>query len=100
MFGIIKVTGHSLEPLFREGDFVLALKIPFLLRRLRPGDVIVFHHPLYGTLIKQVETILAGGEEIWVIGVHPDSTDSRQFGPIPAKDVIGKVVWHIRRPSG
>jgi nickel-type superoxide dismutase maturation protease len=97
MCGLLKVTGHSLSPLYEEGDFVLVIKTPFFLRSLKSGDIIVFHHPLYGTMIKQVDRISTDGDEICVIGTHPESTDSRQFGPVPRKDVVGKVIWHIRK---
>ena len=99
MCRVIKVTGNSLTPIIEEGDFVLVLKIPFSLWKPRPGEVIVFRHPVYGTMIKQVERFAPGSGEINVIGTHPDSTDSRQFGPIRRQDVVGRVVWQIRKPA-
>ncbi len=93
----IKVTGHSLEPDYQEGDFVLLLRVPFFSRPLREGDTVVLRHPHYGTLIKQVEWLSPDGETVFVVGSHPESTDSRQFGPIHKGDVLGRVVWHIRR---
>jgi nickel-type superoxide dismutase maturation protease len=97
MIQILKVTGESLSPFFQDGDFVLIIKIPFFLRSVRQGDIVVFHHPVYGTMIKRVEHVSPDGEQIEVIGSHPDSTDSRQFGPIARRALIGKVIWHIRK---
>ena len=99
MFQVIRVTGDSLSPEYQEGDFVLVVKIPFFLRTIRPGDVVTFRQIAYGTLIKRVERIDADGELLYVVGEHPDSTDSRRFGPVPREDVIGKVIWHIRASS-
>ncbi len=96
MIQIIKVTGESLSPLFQEGDYVLVVKIPVLLRYLQSGNVIVFRHPYYGVMIKRIESINPDTDEIYVIGSHPESTDSRDFGPIQRKDVVGKVIWHIK----
>jgi len=100
MLQILRVSGISLSPAFNEGDFVLAVKIPFVISGLRPGDVIVFRHPEFGTLIKRVDHLSPGGEEVFVVGTQENSVDSRQFGLINIKDVTGKVIWHIRKPGG
>ena len=99
MLRFIKVLGQSLAPDYREGDFVLVAKIPFLLNRLKKGDTVVFNHPVYGTMIKMVESSQAVRGEIFVLGTHQDSVDSRHFGPIRTADLIGKVIWHIRKPN-
>jgi hypothetical protein len=92
---ILKVAEHSLEPAYREGDFVIISKIPILLRRVRAGDTVVFEHPTKGRLIKLVERVLEGGQALWVVGLSPDSVDSRAFGPVAIRQVIGKVIWHV-----
>jgi signal peptidase I len=97
MLRLLKVKGHSLEPTYQEGDFVFISKIPFFLAPPRPGDVIAFRQPGYGTLIKQIEQAEAESDELYVRGTHPDSVDSRQFGPVRRRDVLGKVIWHIRK---
>ena len=61
------------------------------------GDLLVFRHPVYGTMIKRVERVDLEKDEIFVIGSHPQSVDSRQFGPIPKGWVTGKVLWHIAK---
>lgn len=96
MIQFLKVSGRSLEPRYSAGDFVLVLKLPFSITFYRPGDVLVFRHALYGTLIKQLDHVTGEGE-LYVLGTGPDSTDSRAFGTVPARDVIGKVVWHIQK---
>jgi hypothetical protein len=37
---------------------------------------------------------------LFVVGYHPDSVDSRQFGAVLPQTILGKVIWHIRRPLG
>lgn len=93
MLRLFKVTESSLYPAYQDGDFVLISKIPILFGRLKPGDTVVFRHPVYGTLIKQVQSL--DGGELRVIGLVEESIDSRVFGPIRVQDVIGKVIWHI-----
>ncbi len=99
MFKLLKITGSSLLPDFREGDFVLAFKIPFLKLRCRRGDVVVFKHPRYGLMIKKIEKVSNSGTRLIVHGTHPFSIDSRNFGPIDARDTVGKVVWHIEKKN-
>lgn len=97
MLKFLKVTGESLSPFFESGDYVLALGRPFAGWRLRPGQTLIFRHPYYGTLIKRLERILPG-DELFVVGTHPDSTDSRSFGPIPRQWITGRVIGRIKKP--
>ena len=99
MFRLLKVTGDSLYPAYRQGDFVLITKIPFLLNSIQRGDVIVIEHPVYGTLIKRVESVSADRGAYYVLGVHENSVDSRQFGPVDRQELVGKVIWHISKPA-
>lgn len=99
MVKILKVSGTSLIPHYREGDFVLVVKIPFFLDRLKAGDAIAFSHPLYGTMIKLVEHIDPTGQSIFVTGTNDNSLDSRKLGPIPRSSLLGKVIWHIKKPT-
>ena len=92
---IIKVTGHSLDPLYHHGDFVLVSQIPMLWQGIRPGDVVVFQHPRLGRLIKLVERLEDGGSSLYVVGLDANSSDSRIFDAIPRDRVEGKVIWHF-----
>ncbi len=95
MLRLIKVTGSSLYPEYREGDYVMVVTIPFF--RLKMGDIVVFRHPGYGMMIKRIARIDPSG--IHVLGNHPESVDSRLFGPIQRGDVLGKVIWHVHGPG-
>jgi len=99
MLRLFKVKGDSLVPDYREGDFVVIIKIPLLWFKLQPGDVVVFRHPEYGTMIKKIEHFTPDGESVFVIGTHPGSVDSRRFGPVPRRDLVGRVIWHVHKPG-
>ena len=99
MCRLLKIHGDSLIPDYQEGDFVLVSKIPFLFASPRPGQVIAFYMPPYGTLIKRVEQVLEGGQSFFVTGTHPLSVGSRQFGSVSRQALLGRVVWHIPRPG-
>ncbi len=99
MLRFVKILDDSLLPEYQEGDYVLIAKSPLFLDSLRRGDVVVFKHPLYGMMIKKVSRIAGDGNQIYVIGTHANSVDSRQFGAVGKDALIGKVIWHIPRPS-
>jgi nickel-type superoxide dismutase maturation protease len=95
----IRVRGESMPPLLEEGDLILVLDWYWLVGRLRVGDLVVFQHPIYGTLVKQVERLIPQTGQLTVRGTRPVSTDSQEFGPIPFSSVLGKAVWRVRKPS-
>jgi nickel-type superoxide dismutase maturation protease len=99
MFKLIKVKGNSLTPEYDQGDYVIVTTLSFVLRALKSGDIVVFNHPVYGTMIKRIQSIDPQTRELFVIGTHPQSTDSRTFGTIPQSWLFGKVLWHIPNPN-
>jgi signal peptidase I len=98
MLKFVRVVGDSLEPAFRDGDYVLVISTSWISGRLKPGDVVVFEQPPYGRMIKRIAGIQPERGELTVEGSHPASVDSRLFGAIQTRRVAGKVVWHICRP--
>ena len=99
MLKLIRVTGNSLAPEYTEGDYLVITTIRFMLRSLKLGDIVVFKHPVYGTMVKQIQQVDPQAGEIFVVGTHPESTESRYFGPIPQSWLKGKVLWHITKPG-
>jgi len=98
MIKIIKVTGESLSPLFLPGDYVLIGKCSYLFGAICKGDIVVFTHPSFGLMIKEIDKINSELQQIHVKGSHPLSVDSRQMGPIAISDILGKVIWQIKNP--
>jgi phage repressor protein C with HTH and peptisase S24 domain len=98
MIRIISVTGDSLTPELEQGDFVVIATNPLFLRKIKTGDVLVFEHEQYGTMIKNFSHYEGQRNKLYVTGTHHHSVDSAQFGPIDQKDLIGKVIWHIPKP--
>ncbi len=87
----VAVSGRSMEPALREGDWVLVLPPR---RPPRPGDVVLVRDPRERSrlLLKRVAQIAPGG--CLVMGDRPDhSTDSRVFGAIPFEDVVGRAAF-------
>lgn len=113
-----KIPSASMEPAVLRGDRVLVDKTAY--RRLPPrvGDVVIFVYPddrskMYikriGGLPGNMVTLADGREErvphglAWVLGDNRgESVDSRDFGYVPLRDVIGKArqIYWSRGPSG
>jgi signal peptidase I len=98
MIALRRIQGESLAPGYRDGDFVFSSNLPYLLRKPRRGDVIVFRHPHHGVLIKRIASVEPARALVRVEGTGPDSIDSRQFGPVHTSDILGKVIRHIQKP--
>jgi signal peptidase I len=85
-------------PRFREGDFLLVSPLPALFGRVRVGDAVAFRQGEHGTMIKYVNKVL-DNDHYLVRGTHPQSVDSRHFGPVSRSDLIGRVLWHLKKPA-
>ncbi len=79
-----------MEPTLKPGTYVLALTGNQL--KLKPGDIALYK--IGGELqIKRVSKI--EHNMYTMTGDNPaDSHDSRDFGPVQGKSIIGKVIWH------
>ena len=91
------VADTSMRPTLSPGDRIVA--VPYL--RPRIGDVIVFRHPQQQrtVAVKRVTATTAGGDLV-VSGDNPNvSTDSRHFGPLSRRLVIGRVVYRYGPPE-
>lgn len=68
---------------------------------VRVGDAVVFRRPdaRASFALKRVVRITPSGD-LDVLGDNANaSSDSRHFGPVPARDVIGRVVYRYAPPE-
>jgi phage repressor protein C with HTH and peptisase S24 domain len=76
-----------MAPTLRAGQLVIGRQT----RELVPGDVVIVSHNGLEK-IKRIEK--QQGDLIYLLGDNSgDSTDSRDFGWLPAKCIVAKVVW-------
>jgi nickel-type superoxide dismutase maturation protease len=88
------VEGRSMEPALAPGDRLVVVRA----MRLRPGDVVAVRDPRYPRrlLVKRVSS--AAFDEIVVHGDNAaESTDSRAFGAISRRAVVGRVVHRYQQ---
>ena len=77
-------------PTFSNGDIILVSSFPYLFRKAKIGDIILLKRERL--MIKRITK--NEGEKFFVEGDNKnESTDSRKFGWIERKDVLGKIVW-------
>lgn len=100
-FGTVKVSGASMAPTFTDGDWLLVRwfsgallqdsgdsligKVVIVEREERPG---IF-------LVKRLQKTHGG--IYWVQGDGQESTDSRTWGWIPAHEIVGAVIFRIKK---
>jgi nickel-type superoxide dismutase maturation protease len=100
----VKVAEPSMVPAVRSGDWLIALRT----KRIKPGQMVIARNPDEPDmlLIKRVGHRVDGGW--WVESDNPyaSAVDSRRFGPVPDRLVVGRVLaryWpprHLSRTAG
>lgn len=81
-----------MNPSFNAGDTILVNKLSYFLSKPRIGDIIVLRKERF--VIKRIAKIKEG--KFFVIGENKEeSTDSRNFGWVSRKEIIGKVMFKI-----
>jgi len=88
------VSGHSMEPQFREGERIVINRLSYLFSNPKPNDIVAVEDPEQRgkILLKKVIKIEATGK-FFVEGINKlDSLDSRFFGAT-SKDLIRGKFW-------
>ena len=96
--------GHSMVPAIKPGAILIVCKVfcgirlpgsgSYLVRWGIPkaGDVVVFYTPLGEIAVKRCDKILPDNE-FYALGDNASqSYDSRNYGPVPYNNIIGKVL--------
>jgi len=91
---IFLVQGDSMLPALKDGDVVLINPHA----EPKTGDIVLARHPFKKSvqIIKRIREISPEGRYFLVGDNAEESTDSRSFGAIPAKDILGKAVSRLK----
>ncbi len=89
-----KVIGHSMEPQIKNGEVVLASNIPYWFKTPKINDIVAFRDNSGKVLIKRIVRIQNG--KYSALGDNKnDSLDSREFGNISKKQIIGEIIYKL-----
>ena len=94
-----RVEDDSMQPALEPGDYVLVNRWAYRLRAPRTGDLVVLRDPENPGrfLIKRLANSADPGR-LTVLGDNESrSRDSRTFGSVDRRDLIGKV-WRRLKP--
>ena len=101
---IMIAEGYSMMPAIQPGAIIVVCKVfygirppwtrSYLVRWRTPavGDVVVFHTPTGDVAVKRFAQVLPQ-DMFYALGDNaPHSYDSRNYGPVPKDNIIGRVL--------
>ena len=81
-----------MEPEFQDDDTVLVNRLSYFFKKPKIGDVVVLKKEKY--IIKRIKKVK--DDKVFVEGDNKkESIDSRGFGWVDRKRIVGKVVYKI-----
>jgi nickel-type superoxide dismutase maturation protease len=100
-FGTVKVSGGSMLPAYRDGDWLLVSWFPAGLTPIRAertlGKVVVIEREERPGIFLVKRLQKSHGGNFWVQGDNDESTDSRTWGWIPANEIVGVVLFRYKK---
>ncbi|MEM7469441.1 MAG: S24 family peptidase [Pseudomonadota bacterium] len=91
---LIKVVGSSMQPHYRDGDYVLVS--PYHASAPRVGDDVVCRHPSIGVVIKRIAKV--SERQIFFQAVNRLGMSPEALGWVSRKAIIGRVRKRIAKP--
>ena len=85
-----------MSPTLRAGDHLILDPRAYRARAAAVGDVVVARHPLFGSehIVKRVAR--CDGDRVWLSSDNAEEgTDSRSFGPVPHRLILGRVTARV-----
>ncbi|MCL2175330.1 MAG: signal peptidase I [Treponema sp.] len=110
LFDLIIAQGHSMEPAIKNGDVLVVsrlrygMRLPFQKDYIfhwalpKTGEVVIFYTPSGEIAVKRCTDLIDGAQQkqrarFYAVGDNSlDSFDSRSYGSVPVKNIIGKVL--------
>lgn len=93
-----KVVNDSMQPTARDGDYLVVDTHAYQSGQPQVGDVVLAYHPQQRDLVITKRVASVNSKNILELASDNPSVgqDSRQFGPIPTSQVLGRVTAVVR----
>ena len=88
IFGIFRISGHSMIPTLKPRDRVIVSSIPYFFSSPKIGDIIVFKYN-NKIIIKRIKKFENGK----IIVAGDNSSDTLKIVPIEGDFILGKVIF-------
>ena len=89
----MRVQGRSMVPTLSPGQQVLVNPTAYRDRHPQTGDVVVARHPHQTDLVVIKRVGRVDSSALQLLGDNPQqTTDSRDYGPVPIDCLLGQVV--------
>lgn len=88
LLGKFKVSGHSMEPVIKSGQEIIISGLPYLFSSPKKNDVVAFKEK-QKFIVKRIKKIENGKYKV----SGDNKKDSKEFGWIERKTIIGKVIY-------
>jgi nickel-type superoxide dismutase maturation protease len=80
-----------MEPALRQGDWIIVTRLG---RSPRVGEIVLARDPRMPERLVLKRVAKIGEGACTLLGDSPEeSTDSREFGPVPVGEVLGRAVF-------
>lgn len=86
-----------MSPDYNDGDYVIISRFPLLFNSVKTDSVLVFNSQKYGIMIKKVSAVDPAQKKFFFRGISSKSITSQKIGAIDKKDILGKVLFHIKK---
>lgn len=99
-------SGDSMAPTFRSGEYLVIDELYYRFHKPARGDTLVFRYPqdpsvffikrLAGVPGDTIDGVSLGPDEYFVLGDNRNASfDSRVWGPVPARYIIGRPILRL-----
>lgn len=90
IFGKLRIKGHSMEPTIKNGQTIFVSSLPYCFKKPKRNDIVALKKD-DSVFVKRISKIENNTYFVMGDNVH-DSMDSRRFGAIQEKHIMGKVL--------
>lgn len=92
LFPILEVSGNSMHPTLKDGQFLLARRVSRT-EKLHVGEIYVINSPSGKIAVKRLDHCLADKNLYFFTGDNAEASyDSRSYGYLDREDILAKVI--------